>query len=108
MEIRKSLVLDQNSQEMEDLANKNGTTYGICGFVTCAVVEYLASIELFTPEAIKSINTKSMEGPIDRIMKEILTRRRLELKKYYKIMNDNDRKKYIKNWVANYEIADYL
>lgn len=108
MEIRKLLVLDQNSQKMEDLANKNGTTYGICGFVACAVVEYLASIELFTPEVTKSINAKSMEEPIDRVMKAILARRRFELKKFYKIMNDNDRKKYLKNWVANYEIADYL
>ena len=108
MEIRKLLVLDQNSQEMEDLANKNGTTYGICGFVTCAVVEYLASLEVFTPEAIKSIHAKSMEGPIERVMKTVLARRRLELKKFYKVMSDNDRKKYLKNWVANYEIADYL
>lgn len=108
MEIRKLLVLDQNSQQMEDLANKNGTTYGICGFVTCAVVEYLASQDQFTPETLKNINASSMEQPIDRVMKAVLTRRRQELKKFYKIMSDNDRKKYIKNWVANYEIADYL
>lgn len=49
-----------------------------------------------------------MEEPIDRVMKAVLARRRLELKKFYKLMNDNDRKKYLKNWVANYEIADYL
>ena len=45
---------------------------------------------------------------IDKAMKAILARRRFELKKFYKIMSDGDRKKYLKNWVASYEIADYL
>jgi len=45
---------------------------------------------------------------IDKAMKAILARRKFELKKFYKIMSDGDRKKYLKNWVASYEIADYL
>ncbi len=42
MKIRKILVLDQNSQSMEDLADKYQTTRGICGYVTCAAVNYIA------------------------------------------------------------------
>lgn len=38
-------------------------------------------------------------------MKFILFRRKLELKKFYKLMDDNDRKKYFKDYVANYEIT---
>jgi len=45
---------------------------------------------------------------IEAVMKTILNRRRLELKKFYKIMNDHQRKAYLRDWVANYEIADYL
>jgi hypothetical protein len=93
---------------MTHLADKNGTTYGICGFVTCAITELLAKTNSFTPAFIQHINATSMAPLIEEAMKTILTRRRFELKKYYKIMNDNDRKNYLKNWVANYEIAEYL
>lgn len=34
--------MDQNSDEAEELAIKNGTTKSICGYVVCAVCEYLA------------------------------------------------------------------
>jgi hypothetical protein len=105
MKIHKSLVLDQNSEEMEKLAERNGTTRGICGFVTCAIVEYLAKIEDFSPLTIKSVNAVTMTPRIETVMKTVLSRRRLELKKYYKVMSDNDRKIYLKDWVANYEIA---
>lgn len=45
---------------------------------------------------------------IDAAMKKILAHRRMEIKKYYKVMSEADRKKYLKNYVANYEIAEYL
>jgi hypothetical protein len=93
---------------MEDLANKNGTTYGICGFVTCALVEYLAQLPSFTPEIIPKLNQYTLTPLIDKAMKGILARRRFELKKFYKVMSDDDRKKYLKSWVASYEITDYL
>ena len=40
-------------------------------------------------------------------MKSILARRRMEIKKF-KIINDHERKKYLSDYVANHEIADYL
>ena len=46
-----------------------------------------------------------MAPKIEDAMKYILFKRRLQLKKFYKLMGDNDRKKYLKDWVANYEIA---
>ncbi len=41
-------------------------------------------------------------------MKTILNSRRFEIKKYYKLMNESQRKNYLKDWVANYEVCDYL
>lgn len=108
MKTHKLLVLDQKSQEMEQLADKNGTTYGICGFVTCALTRYLAQLEQFDPQILKKINAQMLTPHIEAVMKTILNRRRLELKKFYKIMNDHQRKAYLRDWVANYEIADYL
>jgi hypothetical protein len=42
MHIQKILLVDQNSTEMRLLAEKNGTTPGICGFITCALTRHLA------------------------------------------------------------------
>lgn len=42
MKIRKVVVVDQNSTEMEDLADKYQTTRGICGYVTCAVAKFIS------------------------------------------------------------------
>jgi hypothetical protein len=54
------------------------------------------------------LNALTLTPYIDKAMKAILARRRLELKKFYKIMSDGDRKNYLKSWVASYEIVDYL
>lgn len=43
-----------------------------------------------------------MSTKIEDAMKFVLLRRRMELKKYYKAMDDNDRKYYMKDYVANY------
>lgn len=40
-------------------------------------------------------------------MTNILKRRRMEIKKF-KIISDHDRKRYLSDYVATYEIADYL
>jgi hypothetical protein len=44
MNIHKLMPVDQNSDQMEELADKNGTTHGICGFITCALSDYLANL----------------------------------------------------------------
>jgi len=41
-------------------------------------------------------------------MKHIANTRKLELKKFYKLMNETERKWYLKDYVANFEIAQYL
>jgi hypothetical protein len=102
MNIHKLMPVDQNSDLMEELADRNGTTYGICGFVTCAISEYLANLPEFTPQSLSKLNEQTLSPLVEKAMKAILARRRLELKKFYKIMSDGDRKKYLKNWVASY------
>jgi hypothetical protein len=72
------------------------------------MTEYLANLPTFTPQVLHTLNAHTLTPHIDKAMKAVLARRRFELKKFYKIMSDGDRKKYLKNWVANYEIADYL
>jgi len=44
---------------------------------------------------------------IQEAMTKILQRRRLEIKKF-KILTDHERRNYLKDYVANYEIADYI
>lgn len=72
------------------------------------MADYLANLPNFSTEVLHKLNAQTLTSYIDKAMKTILAGRRLELKKFYKIMNDNDRKSYLKDWVANYEIADYL
>jgi hypothetical protein len=106
MKITKTMILDQNSDEMEDLATKNMTTTGICGFITCAAVVHLSRHGFHLPIT-QHINQKVLTPLIQDAMTKILQRRRLEIKKF-KIINDHERKAYLKDYVANFEIVDYL
>lgn len=54
MRVRKICIVDQASEDMEDLANKHQTTYGTCGFITSAVVRYI-SINSFNPGTIINV-----------------------------------------------------
>jgi hypothetical protein len=91
---------------MEDLADKYQTTRGICGYITCAVTKYISK-NGFDPLNIKNINSNTLTPYIEDAMKFILARRRFEIKKF-KIMADHQRKAYLKDYVANFEIGDYL
>ncbi len=75
MKVRKICILDQASEDMEDLANKHQTTYGTCGFITCAVVKYI-SIHGFNPETIKNVGLNQLTPFIEDAMIKILARRR--------------------------------
>jgi len=59
---------------MEDLANKHQTTYGTCGFITCAMVKYLA-IHNFHPQSIKNLGLYQLAPYIEDAMQIILARR---------------------------------
>lgn len=72
---------------MEKLAEKNGTTYGICGFVTCALTRYLATQPHFQPSDLKSLNAYKLSPHIEAVMKEVLANRRKEVLKYEHEMN---------------------
>ena len=41
MEIKRILAIDQLSEEMENIAIKNGTTVSTCGYITLAICEFL-------------------------------------------------------------------
>lgn len=41
--------IDQTSEYMEKLCIKNDTTVSSCGYITCALIEYLAELERFDP-----------------------------------------------------------
>ena len=75
MKVRKICILDQASEDMEDLANKHQTTYGTCGFITCAVVKYI-STHGFSPETIKNVGLYQLAPYIEEAMNKILARRR--------------------------------
>jgi len=75
MKVIKICILDQSSEDMEDLANKHQTTYGTCGFITCAVVKYI-SIHGFNPETIKNLGFYQLVPYIEEVMEKILARRR--------------------------------
>lgn len=53
-------------------------------------------------------NLATLAPYIQKVMVSITGFRRLELKKYMTKMNDTQKKDYLKDWVANYEIVDYL
>jgi hypothetical protein len=74
MKVKKICLIDQASEDMEDLANKHQTTYGTCGFITCAAIKYI-SIHGFNPEAIKNVNLYQLTPYIEEAMVKILTRR---------------------------------
>lgn len=45
---------------------------------------------------------------IERAMQSIAKNRRMEIKKFMNRMNENDKKSYMTDWVAAFEIVDYL
>lgn len=48
MKVNRHLAVCQVSEEVEDLAKANGTTLSVCGYITCAMVEFLAEQETIT------------------------------------------------------------
>lgn len=102
MKVNRMLVMDQNCDEAEDLAIKNGTSKSICGYVACAVCEYLAEQEHIDEEVLKSMNFYTLKPYIDKVMQWIAKTRRLEVKKFMNKMNESQRKSYMTDWVANF------
>ena len=87
---------------MENLAKKNGTTVSVCGYVTGAMCEYLSEQENVTEETFKNINFHLLAPYIEKVMQTITKNRRLEIKKFMNKMNENDKKCYLTDWVANF------
>ena len=50
------------------------------------------------------MNEISLTPYIEKAMKTILQRRRFEIKKFGNQMSEAQRKNYLKDWVANFEI----
>ena len=112
MKIHRLEKINQNSNFMEGLSVKNGVTISSCGFITCAICEYLSeqlpSNEFDLKAAFSQISEKTMAPYIEKAMKSVVARRRNEVKKYYNQMTENQRIKYIRDWMANYEVEDYI
>ena len=108
MKTERILAIDQISNEMEDLTIKNNTTKSPCGYIVCAMCELLAEQTELTPLFLKSINFHTLQPYIEKVMKSITKTRRMELKKFMSKMNDGQKKSYLTDWVANFEVADYL
>lgn len=68
MEVKKTLVISQNSSSMEDLAIKHGTTLSICGYFTCALVKYLANLNQFNSLTHKNIDKFKLSSLIEESM----------------------------------------
>ena len=45
---------------------------------------------------------------LENVMDKVRKARRLEIKKYRNKMTEAQQKNYLKDWMANYELADYL
>ena len=60
MKIHKLLVVDQHSKEMKALAAKNNVNSGICGYITCDIVQYLSNMSPFNIDSIKNINNETL------------------------------------------------
>ena len=108
IEIKRFLSIDQISEEVEDLTIKNKTTKSPCGYITCAICEYLSQEVEVTEKTFKDAKFHIISPYIEKAMNEIAKTRRLEIKKFMKVMNDSQKKSYMTDWVATFEIANYL
>lgn len=48
MQVKKILIIDQTSDDIEQLTIKYNTAKSTCGYIVCALCEYLASQDNFT------------------------------------------------------------
>lgn len=102
MKVNRILALDQNSDQAEELAIKNNTSKSICGYVTCAMCQYLAQQDHVDEQLFKSINFNVLKPYIDKAMQSIAKTRKMEIKKFMSKMNESQRKSYLTDWVANF------
>ena len=88
MEVKKTLIISQNSDAMEDLAIKHGTTLSICGYFTCALIKYLANLNNYNAQTYKNIEKGKLSHLIEESMQFILGARRKEIIKFESKMSE--------------------
>ena len=77
MNIERILSVCQNSDQVEDLAIKHNTTKSTCGYITCAICEFLAEQETVTHDLFKQITFPVIKPYIEKVMMSIAKSRRL-------------------------------
>lgn len=96
------LSVCQISDEVEELTIKNNTTKSPCGYIVCAMCEFLAEQESVTPDLLKQIDFFTLKPYIEKVMQTIAKSRRMEVKKFMTKMNEGQKKSYMTDWVANF------
>lgn len=89
MEIKRFLSVCQTEEEIEELAIKNNTTISTCGYITSAICEYLSEEVEVTENTFKEVRIHNTTPYIEKVMKEIAKRRRMEIKKFMNKMNES-------------------
>lgn len=57
---------------------------------------------------LKNLSFFTLRPYIEKAMQTIAKTRRLQIKKFMMKMNESQKKSYLTDWVANFEISDYL
>jgi hypothetical protein len=105
-------LFNQFSSEFTALMQKYNTSNSICGYLAPVISQYLCEnlteIDLL-PEIIEELNRPEVLFPLtEKSMEFIQTSRQKYIDCHPELFEENEKKNYIKDWVANYEISDYV
>lgn len=116
--IRELILVDQWSSKFFPLIKKYQTSSAICGYVSIASAYLLAG--QFTSDSILTVDelnnklkvlqdTNKVYKQVEKAMKFIYIDRMKYLEEYEnEFSNERERSAYLSDWVANYEISDYM
>ena len=114
--VREVKILDQFGSSYDKSISKFNTANSICGYVICAVAPTFAKRLTSEPKPsqvealLKELNDPCLIVPeVEKSMEFIKHQRDSYIKTFTNdFKTDRERKNYVKDWVANYEISDYI
>jgi hypothetical protein len=94
------IYTDQYSSLYEPLTQKHSTSISICGYLSLACARLLA--RGVTP------SDRNVLPGLEQAMAAIAQSRKAYVDAHCEMFSEQDRKNYLRDWVANYEIVDFL
>lgn len=110
MRLTERKIIDQYHVLFDGMIKVYHTSTSICGYVVCAMADYFGDKRITTNselvQTIDRINESRLSTYLEKPMEAIQLSRSQYCADHG--MKNYDSQNYLRDWVANYEIEDYL